>query len=72
MLACACRLKASAKKAAELEKENQKLKGNLSAMNTDLQNKSKEAKKLKERLEEVERENSAVSPIGIHSRVMHM
>lgn len=44
-----------------MEKENQKLKGNLSAISADLTRKCRVNRSLAEKLEEMERDNSEVS-----------
>lgn len=61
LVAMLSRLKANVKRTEDLEKENQKLKGNLSVLSADLTSKSRENKTLKEKLGEVEKENSKVS-----------
>ena len=55
-----CRLKASQKKVEELEKENKKLKGNMSAISADLKSKTKENSKLTAKMEETAKDHNEV------------
>ena len=50
-------------KVENLEKENQKLRGNLSSVNTELSNKTKENKKLADKIEATEKKHEKVKEI---------